>query len=137
VPSSRRIRDRRVHAARRLARGFGALLLGYYDQDGKLIYAGRVGTGFNHRTLAELRARLEPLRQAESPFARKKGGPTRKSLWVRPELVAQVKFTQWTQDGSVRHPSFQGLREDKPARAVGREKTVPVRKTARKARTQG
>jgi bifunctional non-homologous end joining protein LigD len=67
VPSSRRIRDRRVHAARRLARGFGALLLGYYDQDGKLIYAGRVGTGFNQRTLAELRARLEPLRQAESP----------------------------------------------------------------------
>src|SRR5262245_52227544 len=114
--------------------GFGALLLGYYDGEGKLVYAGRVGTGFTHRTLAELRARLESLRQAKSPFAPKAGVPPRKSLWVKPELVAQIRFSHWTNDGSLTHPSFQGLREDKPARTVGSEKLLPVRKATSQSR---
>ena len=75
------------------------------------------------QTLAELLARLEPLRVDKSPFAEKTDGPPRKSLWVRPELVAQIRFTQWTQDGSVRHPSFQGLREGKPAIFCNRDQS--------------
>ena len=100
--------------------GFGSLLLGYYE-GGELIYAGRVGTGFSRRTIAELMQRLVPLRQAESPFRKQTGGPSRRSLWVKPELVAQVRLTQWTEDNSLRHPSFHGLREDKSARSAVRD----------------
>ncbi len=107
---------------------FGALLLGYYDDQGQLVYAGKVGTGFNRRALQDILARLLPLRQPHSPFAKVPGvaEPERGAFWVRPELVAQVKFGNWTRDGVVRHPAFQGLREDKPASAVRREQPVPV-----------
>ncbi len=106
---------------------FGALLLGYYNDQGQLVYAGKVGTGFNRRTLQDILARLLPLRQPRSPFAKVPGvaEPERGAFWVRPELVAQVKFGNWTRDGVVRHPSFQGLREDKPA-TVRREQPVSV-----------
>jgi DNA ligase D-like protein (predicted ligase) len=100
-------------------KGFGALLLGYYRGD-DLVYAGRVGTGFNDQLLAALSARLSALEQDRSPFA----GPVPQRAgvhWVRPELVAQVGFTEWTVDGQLRHPRFQGLREDKEPREVVRE----------------
>ncbi|MBK5219248.1 MAG: non-homologous end-joining DNA ligase [Thermoleophilia bacterium] len=99
-------------------RHFGALLVGYYE-DGELHYAGKVGTGFDQRTLADLGAKLEALEVPESPFAR--DGLPRVARWARPELVGQFAFSEWTRDGKLRHPSYLGLREDKPAREVVRE----------------
>ena len=100
--------------------GFGALLVGYHDGP-VLRYAGKVGTGYDHRTLTELRARLDELEQPVSPFAERVREPG--VHWVAPELVAQVGFTEWTEDGLLRHPRFQGLRHDKSAREVTRETT--------------
>jgi len=96
----------------------GALLVGYYEGK-RLRYAGKVGTGFTRATLEELQERLEPLRRDASPFA--DAVKERAVTWVRPELVAQVGFSEWTGDGRLRHPRFFGLREDKPAREVVRE----------------
>ncbi|MEU9475813.1 non-homologous end-joining DNA ligase [Streptomyces sp. NPDC048191] len=99
--------------------GLGALLLGHYDGD-RLRYAGKVGTGFDRRTLLALRERLDGLRRDASPFT----GAVRegRARWVEPELVAQIAFTEWTRDGMLRHPRFLGLREDKRARDVVRER---------------
>lgn len=98
---------------------FGALLLGYYD-GGELRYAGKVGTGFTQKTLADLHARMLPLERPESPFAGKP--PVRKGAhWLAPKLVAQIGFSEWTTDGKLRHPRFLGLRTDKKARDVVRE----------------
>jgi bifunctional non-homologous end joining protein LigD len=97
---------------------FGALLLGYF-QDRNLRYAGKVGTGFTRAGLRELAVQLQPLRRQRSPFAeevRERG-----AVWVEPELVAEVAFSEWTRDGRLRHPSFLGLRDDKPAAEVVRE----------------
>jgi DNA ligase D-like protein (predicted ligase) len=96
----------------------GALLVGHY-QDGRLRYAGKVGTGFTRAVLRDLAERLAPLVQDDSPFA----DPVRErdATWVRPRLVAQVGFTEWTRDGRLRHPRFLGLRDDKPAEEVVRE----------------
>jgi bifunctional non-homologous end joining protein LigD len=106
--------------------GFGALLVGYYER-GRLVYAGKVGTGYSHAMLLELRALLAPLEQVISPFSpeppRAWTGGSRH--WVAPELVAEVAFSEWTNDGRLRHPSFQGLRRDKAAREVVREKPAP------------
>lgn len=103
--------------------GFGALLMGYYDDD-RLVYAGKVGTGFDERTLKSLHARLRSLATPQAPFA----APPRErgAHWVQPELVAEIAFTEWTRDGRMRHPSFLGLREDKPARSVVRETAGPA-----------
>ncbi len=98
---------------------FGALLVGY-NENGALRYAGKVGTGFDQVTLRTLGARLRELEQGESPFAPFKPIPPG-TRWVRPELVAQVGFTEWTRDGRLRHPRYIGLREDKPAGEVVRE----------------
>jgi bifunctional non-homologous end joining protein LigD len=98
--------------------GFGALLVGYY-QRGDLRYAGKVGTGFDHRMLADLSARFRDLVADRSPFAepvREKG-----AHWLRPELVAQIGFSEWTRDGKLRHPRYLGLREDKAPHEVVRE----------------
>jgi bifunctional non-homologous end joining protein LigD len=107
--------------------GIGALLVGYYDGD-RLSYAGKVGTGYSQAMLLELRDLLTPLERAASPFSpeppRAWTGASRH--WVAPELVAEVVFTEWTNDGRLRHPSFQGLRHDKPARDVVREAPVHV-----------
>lgn len=98
--------------------GFGALLVGYYQQ-GALRYAGKVGTGYDERTLRELRDRLDGINREESPFAEPVSEPG--AHWVRPELVAQVGFSEWTPDGRLRHPRFCGLRDDKRAVDVRRE----------------
>jgi bifunctional non-homologous end joining protein LigD len=99
--------------------GFGALLVGYYD-DGDFVYAGKVGTGYSQATLHDLRRRLEALETTESPYTRGRIA-ARGVHWVRPELVVQVGFTEWTGDGKLRHPRYEGLRLDKPARDVTRE----------------
>jgi bifunctional non-homologous end joining protein LigD len=101
-------------------RGLGALLLGYYDGD-DLVYAGKVGTGFDERLLERLRERLEAIETDRPPFAAG-AVPSAGAHWVRPELVAQVGFSEWTVDERLRHPRFLGLREDKPPRAVVRER---------------
>ncbi|WP_349637125.1 non-homologous end-joining DNA ligase [Streptomyces sp. RerS4] len=98
--------------------GFGALLLGYYDGEG-LRYAGKVGTGYDTATLRALRERLERSEQPHSPFADEV--PARAVHWVRPELVAQIGFTEWTSYGRLRHPRFLGLRDDKRPTDVIRE----------------
>jgi DNA ligase D-like protein (predicted ligase) len=100
-------------------RHFGALLVGYYE-DGELRYAGRVGTGFSQQALERLGEKLEALRIERSPFA-SGGGQPRDGRWVRPELVGQFAFGEWTRDGKLRHPRYLGLRDDKRADEVRRE----------------
>jgi len=102
--------------------GIGALLVGYYDRDGHLIFSGKVGTGFPHRLALDLRRRLERLERPTPPFATSPKGVGRSVHWVRPELVGEVAFTEWTSDGKIRHPAFKGLRADKKPRAVTRER---------------
>lgn len=100
--------------------GFGALLVGYFEGD-EFRYAGKVGTGYNAALLRDLTARLKRAERSDSPFAGKP--PARKAVhWVEPELVVQVGFSEWTRDGRLRHPRFLGIRDDKPARDVVREK---------------
>jgi DNA ligase D-like protein (predicted ligase) len=107
----------------------GALLLGYYTDDGKLVYAGRVGTGMPDKVLADLRRRLEPLTRSTSPLS---APPPRKTRfgsplvlsrvhWVEPQLVAEITYLTWTADGLLRHTVYLGLRSDKPATQVRRE----------------
>jgi bifunctional non-homologous end joining protein LigD len=96
----------------------GALLVGYYDGE-KLQYAGKVGTGFDSQALTMLGDELERREQSSSPFAG--GEVARGARWAKPELVAQIGFTEWTRDGKLRHPRYEGLRYDKPAREVVRE----------------
>lgn len=93
----------------------GSLLIGYYE-DGELSYAGKVGTGFSEKSLADLGERLEPLARKKNPFAR--GRAPRGANYVEPQLVAEIEFRELTDDGLVRHGSFKGLREDKPASEV-------------------
>ena len=101
--------------------GFGALLLGYYEPDGSLAYAGKVGTGFDQRSLHSLHADLVRLERPRPPFSRPAGLPRTRVHWVQPRLVGQVAFTEWTRDGQLRHPRFQGLRRDKDPSEVVRE----------------
>lgn len=97
----------------------GALLAGYHDDQGRLRYAGKVGTGFTEEDLRLLAERLEPLGSSESPFTGRQ--PPRDAVYADPELVAEVEFSEWTAAGTLRHPSFKGLRTDKPAQEVVRE----------------
>jgi DNA ligase D-like protein (predicted ligase) len=102
--------------------GFGALLLGYYDRGGRLVYAGKVGTGFTNQMLRSLHDRLASIERPGSPFD---AGPVPRSMsgvhWVQPKLVGEVGFSEWTTAGELRHPRFQGLRDDKEPREVVRE----------------
>jgi bifunctional non-homologous end joining protein LigD len=114
--------------------GFGALLLGVHDDSGALRYAGRVGTGFDDRMLRDLRARLNKLRRKSAPFVNPPKGAEAKGVhWVEPTLVGEVVFTEWTSDGILRHPSFKGLREDKPAAQIEHEVAAPLPRSARPA----
>jgi bifunctional non-homologous end joining protein LigD len=101
-------------------RPFSSLLLGTYDGD-KLIYAGKVGTGFGAAALTNLARRFKPLERKSSPFEEVPAAERKGAVWLKPELVCQVAYVEWTRDGRLREPRFEGLREDKPAREVRRE----------------
>jgi ATP-dependent DNA ligase len=111
----------------------GALLLGYYDPDERLTYAGRVGTGINQAELARLWRRLQPLAVSKMPLdvppprSTRFGSPLVLSRvhWVRPELVAEVEFLTWTEDNLLRQVVYEGLRADKPAAEVRRAVPYP------------
>ena len=100
--------------------GIGALLLGTHDKDGVLQYAGNVGTGFNEASLRDLKAKLSKLDSDQSPFP-PRAVAGRKHHWVKPTLIAEISFAEWTAAGAVRHAVFQGLRDDKPAKGITRE----------------
>ena len=100
--------------------GLGALLVGYFEGD-DLVFAGRIGTGFDTRLLLDLRSRLDALEVPQPPFTRAVGLPRLRAHWVRPEIVVQVAFIEWTVHGKLRHPRLLGVRFDKDARAVVRE----------------
>ena len=105
--------------------GIGALLVGYYDGDGRLVYAGKVGTGFTEKSSLESRERLEHLEIDKPPFAvGLDSSPARRAHWVRPELVGEVAFTEWTTEGRIRHPSFKGWRLDRRPTDVHREQAA-------------
>jgi len=114
---------------------FGALLLGVYDGS-DLVYAGHTGTGFTGKELARVWQLLKPLESTTSPFTIKPKTNERPH-WARPELVAQIKFTEWTADGKLRHPVYLGLRDDKKATDVKREQKSHVRRSAFEARRSG
>jgi len=107
---------------------FGALVLGLYDRQGRLIHVGQVGTGFDQKTLKEMSARLQPLKTKQNPFYGEIGG-LRKVQFVRPQLVAEIKFAEWTHESAesgmkLRAPVFMGLRADKPAEECRLEEAV-------------
>jgi bifunctional non-homologous end joining protein LigD len=101
--------------------GFGALLLGYHDPAGRLVYAGRVGTGFSTAFLLSFRPKLDAIARAEPAVDPPRSYPLPGVHWVDPHYVAEIRFSEWTRDGILRHPSFVGLREDKKAAEVVRE----------------
>jgi bifunctional non-homologous end joining protein LigD len=101
--------------------GFGALLLGYHDANGSLVYAGKVGTGFDTATLRALGARLAGMERDSPPFGSGRVPGPAGVHWVEPRLVAQIGFAEWTDDGQLRHPRFEGLRDDKDPAEVVRE----------------
>jgi bifunctional non-homologous end joining protein LigD len=100
--------------------GLGALLVGYFDHD-DFVFAGKVGTGFDTKLLLDFRRRLDVLEIPERPFTRAVGLPRLRAHWVRPEIVVQVSFIEWTVNGKLRHPRLVGVRFDKDARDVVRE----------------
>jgi bifunctional non-homologous end joining protein LigD len=110
---------------------FGALLLGVYDEQGQLQFVGRTGTGFSERSLKEMHKKLIALEQSRSPFTNDASVVDPRGIhWVKPRLVAEVSFAEWTNEGLLRQAVFQGLREDKPAKSVmkeGLEKSTPMR----------
>jgi DNA ligase D-like protein (predicted ligase) len=100
-------------------KGFGALLVGYYDAKNRLHYAGKVGTGYSVETLHLIEKKLARLKTERCPFAMVP--KEKKAHWVRPQLVGEVEFTEWTKDNKLRHPRFKGLRTDKSAKSITRE----------------
>ena len=110
---------------------FGALLLGVYDEQGQFEFVGRTGTGFSERSLKELHKQLIALKQSQSPFVNPPSGVDSRGVhWVKPRLVAEVSFAEWTNEGLLRQAAFQGLRKDKAAKSVIKEgpgKSTPVR----------
>jgi bifunctional non-homologous end joining protein LigD len=104
--------------------GLGALLVGYFTNrstEADFVFAGKIGTGFDTALLLDLRARLDQLEIAKPPFTKGTGLPRLKAHWVRPEIVVQVAFIEWTVHGKLRHPRLLGVRRDKAAREVTRE----------------
>ncbi len=102
--------------------GLGALLVGYFDGE-DLVFAGKIGTGFDTKLLRELRSRLDAIEVATTPFTKAKGLPRLRAHWARPEIVVQVAFIEWTVHGKLRHPRLLGVRYDKNPRDVVRETT--------------
>jgi len=102
--------------------GLGALLVGYFEGD-EFVFAGKVGTGFDRKLLLELRGRMDQLEQPSTPFTKAVGLPRKRAHWVKPEIVVQVAFIEWTTHGKLRHPRLLGVRQDKLASEVTRETT--------------
>jgi bifunctional non-homologous end joining protein LigD len=100
--------------------GLGALLVGYYEAD-DFVFAGKIGTGFDTKLLLDLRRRLDAIEIPATPFTKAKGLPRLRAHWVRPQIVVQVAFIEWTAHGKLRHPRLLGVRFDKDARDVVRE----------------
>jgi ATP-dependent DNA ligase len=100
--------------------GLGALLVGYYEGE-DFVFAGKIGTGFDNKLLMDLRQRLDAREIPKAPFTKSKGLPRLRAHWVRPEIVVQVAFIEWTVHGKLRHPRLLGVRHDKAARDVVRE----------------
>jgi bifunctional non-homologous end joining protein LigD len=124
-------------------RPFSSLLLGTFE-DGELIYVGKVGTGFSSADLDTLAKRFKPLEQTKSPFVEVPAIEGKDAVWLKPKLVCEVEYTEWTRDGRLRHPSFQGLREDKPASDVRRDvpsgeeaDVAPAKSVAGKTKAKG
>ena len=117
---------------------FGALLLGLHDRDsGELRYAGKVGTGFNESTLKSILAQLKPLQVKKAAVINPPSGFEVKGVhWLKPKLLAEVAFAEMTQDGSVRHAVFHGLRDDKPAKGITEERAKPVKTAEKKPATK-
>ncbi|MEO5667846.1 MAG: non-homologous end-joining DNA ligase [Bdellovibrionota bacterium] len=116
---------------------FGALLVGYFNDDGRFCYAGKVGTGFDQKLLASLHKKLQALEVEASPFENPLSPiEQRGAHFVKPRLVAQLSYTEWTPDGRLRHPVFLGMREDKAARTVQKPKKISLKKK-NKERTHG
>jgi bifunctional non-homologous end joining protein LigD len=123
-------------------RPFSSLLLGTFE-NGELIYAGKVGTGFSSADLDALAKRFKPLEQRTSSFVEVPAIERKDAVWLKPKLVCEVEYTEWTRDGRLRHPSFQGLREDKPASDVRRDvpsgeeaELAPAKSVAAKAKAK-
>jgi len=123
-------------------RPFSSLLLGTFE-NGELIYAGKVGTGFSSADLDALAKRFKPLEQRKSSFVEVPATERKDAVWLKPKLVCEVEYTEWTRDGRLRHPSFQGLREDKPAADVRRDvpsgeeaELAPAKSVAAKAKAK-
>ncbi|KTD16362.1 non-homologous end-joining DNA ligase [Legionella jordanis] len=106
---------------------FGSLYLGYFNKNKELIYCGNVGTGFTQNSLAELHHELKNCISSHNPFNSRPPG-IKTATWVLPQLVVEVEFTEWTKEGRLRHPSFKGLRKDKDASEIIREKETPIEK---------
>ena len=100
--------------------GLGALLVGYYDQE-ELCFAGKIGTGFDTALLLDLRARLDALEIPKTPFTKAKGLPRLRAHWVRPEVVVEAGFIEWTGHGKLRHPRLLGVLTDRDAGTVQRQ----------------
>ena len=115
------IRGGRVYDPQGVRVGLGALLVGYFEGD-DLVFAGKVGTGFDTKLLLELRARLDGLEVPASPFTKAVGLPRVRTHWVRPEVVVRAAFIEWTVHGKLRHSRLLGIRPGKSAREVVREK---------------
>lgn len=115
--------------------GLGALLVGHYEGD-RLRYAGKVGTGYTREALLDLRARLEALGQTAAPFEEGEPPAGEDVHWVRPELVAEIAFAEWTQNGLLRQPRYEGLRPDKAPRECRRERPKPESAVRARARTE-
>ncbi len=99
--------------------GVGSLLLGYYSDDKQLVFAGKVGTGFTDADRNDLKEQFKGISRKTNPFAADVG--EKNPMFVKPELVGEIEFREWTDDGKLRHPSFKGLREDKNPKDVVRE----------------
>jgi bifunctional non-homologous end joining protein LigD len=115
-------------------RNFRSLLLGYYDK-GQLKFAGKVGTGFNQDSLEDIRGKIDQIPIIPKPF-KKLPPDVGRGTWIESKLVCEVEFTEWTPEGRLRHPSFQGLREDKRPETVGRDTEMPVEKAVKAAEVE-